>query len=351
MSQRADTVILDSLEADPSSPEDGEVWYNATSDKLMARENGVSVALSTASGAASDQPAVSARRTTALATTASFVDVTLDSTDVENDTATVEHDDTNTDRITLKNAGLYLIAYHADIDAPPIGTTLAIEAQVRANDTTVLDRSDSRVGVFSDSSIAGDDCPDMISRSFLYEATADDFITLQLRHVIIGGSDPTNTKVGLTLSATRLTGTKGDQGDAGAPGFGVVIQTKAIKLAADQTTTSTSFVDLVGASVTLTIGANPVIIMASVSASISAANNGYQIEIDVDGSPEGAAGEDAKTANKQSTTTYTGKTAVLTAGAHTVKIRWRTSGGTLQCRPSTNPTLEHASLVVMEVSG
>jgi hypothetical protein len=40
----------------------------------------------------------------------------------------------------------------------------------------------------------------------------------------------------------------------------------------------------------------------------------------------------------------------LAAGAHTVKIRWKVSGGTGQIRAATIPTQEHASLLVEEVT-
>ena len=60
--------------------------------------------------------AVQARRTTALTLTTSYVDVTMDATDVETDAAVIEHDNTNTDDIDIKVTGTYEISYDVDVE-------------------------------------------------------------------------------------------------------------------------------------------------------------------------------------------------------------------------------------------
>ncbi len=46
MAQRVDSIILDPLTADPSSPSDGELWCNSTDNKVRCQEGGVTKDLS-----------------------------------------------------------------------------------------------------------------------------------------------------------------------------------------------------------------------------------------------------------------------------------------------------------------
>jgi hypothetical protein len=169
----------------------------------------------------SDQPAVQARRTTVLAFTPAWVDVTLDATDFENDAAVVEHN-VATDRITLKGAGAYLISYRVDTDQPaPITQwqTLA-QARVTVNDVAAaLDGSDSDEQALEDGSLVGDAAVwPSLQASFIYDATANDFVTLQIQHTESDGGTNLQTAAGrVVFSAIRLTG---KTGPAGAPGSG-----------------------------------------------------------------------------------------------------------------------------------
>lgn len=170
----------------------------------------------------SDQPAVQARRTTALAFTSAWVDVTLDATDFENDAAIVEHD-AATDRITLKEAGPYWISYRVDTDQPSFGSnwqTIA-QARVRVNDTgAALNGSDSEEQALEDSSLVGDAAvwPSLKS-GFIYDATASDFITLQIQHTESDAGTNLRAAAGrVTFSAVRMTGKTGAQGAPGAGG-------------------------------------------------------------------------------------------------------------------------------------
>ncbi len=141
---------------------------------------------------AGDRAAVKARRTTTLAIPSAFADVTLDATDIENDTATVEHDNTNTDRITLVRDGLFWVHYNMNFDA--IGVTNAtayIEARVRVNDTTVIDGSLSSNTDFDDNSIEGNDVQNGLNCGFLFEGSAGDFLTLQVQYTQVSSNDPT----------------------------------------------------------------------------------------------------------------------------------------------------------------
>lgn len=223
-----ETLVLDAsntgaganvnIVANQGSDNDGTLRYNATTNQWEYSNDGGTFNAIGGAAAAADQSSVKARRTTTYAITSSFVDITLDTTDVENDVTIVEHDNTNTDQITLHEAGLYAIRYHTNINSPGTSTNLNIEGQIRVNNTTVINGSDSRASIFDDTSIPGSDHTDYISRTFLYNATADDFITLQLRHVVLGGTGTTTTLAGLTVEVIRLSGQKGVDGINGTDG-------------------------------------------------------------------------------------------------------------------------------------
>ncbi len=340
-------IELDSVTADPTS--DGKIVYRSDTGKFRGREGGtVKDLVGGAGGAASEQPAVQARRTTAYVTTASFVNVTLDATDVENDISVVEHDDTNTDRLNLKVvAGLYRIQYHGKCSEPSgASSNMNVEAQVLSKDAGgALPGSDDITTVFDDSSLAGDVHDDSISGSFLYEAVTSDYVTLQIRHVDVGASGDTVSVTGITFTAVRLTGEKGDQGDAGPAGAGIVLQSKFVEVTTDETEPSTVFVDLI--STTITTGANFLFVLVTAGISASAANKNAQLQIDIDGTTFRAAGEELKTSGVASSVAVSVKIAV-TAALHTVKLQWRVSGGNVQCRPVTSGDDEHCSMILLE---
>ncbi len=142
---------------------------------------------------------VQARRTTGFVLTTAFVDVTLDTTDVESDAAVLNHDlVTNTDNIIIGVTGTYKVSYEVDIEVDTTGeSTITADGRVRVNDGGVgLPGSDALCGAFSDGSIIADFMQNHLSQSFYVELTSGDFITLQLEKVEIGGTD--------TYTATRV---------------------------------------------------------------------------------------------------------------------------------------------------
>lgn len=176
-------------------------------------------------GVAGDQAAVQARRTTAQSFTTAWVDVPFDATDFENDAAVVEHDNTNTDRITLKDAGPYLILSRVTALPPANAGTnwqTLVESRVRINDTGAeLPGSLVSAETLEDGSLVGDaQASAILTSSFIYDATANDFLSLQIQR--------TDSDIGTNIEAApgqsmlvaiRLTGQKGDTGPAG-PGGG-----------------------------------------------------------------------------------------------------------------------------------
>lgn len=167
-----------------------------------------------------DMPGVQARRTTDQLFTTAWADVLLDATDFENDAAVVEHD-ALTDRITLKEAGPYWVFYRVDADAPPQSNMASfVEARVRVNDAGA-DLPGSLCGsdTLDDSSLVGDQTVSaVLTGGFVYDATASDFLTLQVQRTDSSGTATINAAANRTvLGAIRLTGKTGPQG---APGSG-----------------------------------------------------------------------------------------------------------------------------------
>jgi hypothetical protein len=154
-----------------------------------------------------DNAAAQARRTTAFTLPTVFGDITLDATDVETNSAIVNHDGVTTDRIDLVLAGAYEIHYHYEVGpSSDVGSGARIEARVRVNDTTVLPGSEQYTMIHNDSSLESQNHVDGLACSFLYEATAADFITLQSQMVITAGTpDPDLLAGTIVLTAKRLT--------------------------------------------------------------------------------------------------------------------------------------------------
>ncbi len=171
-------------------------------------------------GTPSDQPTVQARRTTNQAFTSAWVDVPLDATDEENDATVLEHSVT-TDRLDLKENGMYEIHYRVDAHVAAQGNFHAdVFGRVRANDVGAdLPGSESESDVLDDSSLVGDQTiSDILSATFDYEVTAaPEFISLQVQKLDTSGTGAINARAnGTVLKATRKTGVTGPAGPAGA---------------------------------------------------------------------------------------------------------------------------------------
>lgn len=116
--------------------------------------------------------------------------------------------------------------------------------------------------------------------------------------------------------------------DAGgtAPVFGRVVRT-----AGNITTTSTTLVDVTGASITFTTGAFPVAYGASSNTLNSLAGKDHRLNCLVDSTLQhGTVGVTFKLADASIaySACYTGQSAALTAASHTIKLQWAVQGGT-----------------------
>ena len=110
------------------------------------------------------------------------------------------------------------------------------------------------------------------------------------------------------------------------PAFGRVLRT-----AGNITTTSTSLTDVTGATVTITTGVYPVAYgtYQQVTHSATAGQTAYNINID--GSLQlGTVGLDIQNsvAGWQENGSFSGLSAALSAGSHTIKMQWRVLSGT-----------------------
>ena len=115
------------------------------------------------------------------------------------------------------------------------------------------------------------------------------------------------------------------------PAFGRVVRT-----AGNLTTTSTSLVDVTGATVTFTTGAFPVaygVAQAGWNNTINAAN---RFNVDIDGTLQhGSIGIQVNqpTAGYRVNYSFSGQSVALSAGSHTIKLQWSVNSGTgtLEC--------------------
>jgi hypothetical protein len=159
-------------------------------------------------GTVGDLAAVQARRTTTLANIpTTWTDVNLNATDFENDPSLVEHDNTNTDRIQIKAAGVYEVWY-------TVSALEEIQSRVRVNDSTVIPGSTQQAGRQGGFDITNDIYS--ISNKTIRQFAAGEYVTLQIQSAV--GDD--TLQANAVLSVTKLEGAPGQDG---APGSGVAI--------------------------------------------------------------------------------------------------------------------------------
>jgi len=149
-------------------------------------------------------------------------------THLENNTAVIEHSGTNSDRILIKETGLYYISFSMSFDADAGEET--IEARVLIDNTTVIPGSLREA--------SEDDEINDLSNAFPAELTAGTFLTFQTQ------ASGTGNLIDLTsnFAVMRARGTKGAKGD---PGAGTTISIKEDDVAVANTPHDTiNFVDM-----------------------------------------------------------------------------------------------------------
>jgi len=133
-----------------------------------------------------------------------------------------------------------------------------------------------------------------------------------------------------------------NSGGGGSSSGSGLLQVAAVKLTSGNITTgSATFVDLTGATVTLTTGAHRCIVYAII---VGNSSNGSDIIYDllIDGVSQsngnlGFVFTDQQSSLESVNFSFSYLTDVLSAASHTIKIQWRTTGGTATTRASNSP--------------
>ena len=155
------------------------------------------------------------------------------------------------------------------------------------------------------------------------------------------GTAPTIASLNITtaLTLTSASGTNGQvltsAGSGNAPTWTTVTATapafgRVVRTAGSVSTTSTSFVDLTGASITLTTGAFPVHLSFAASWYNDTDNQAIYINADIDGALELGTNGIIKndTFGQEANASFSLDSAALTAASHTFKIKFKVGGGT-----------------------
>lgn len=193
---------------------------------LSVTNDGSGVATIDASGGGTiaDLPAIQIRRTTAYNNVPlTWMDLTFDATDLENNNSVIEHNDTNTDDIDIKEDGLYWLYYNVGVDDE-------VKCRIRVDDTTVVPGSEKQVGDPNDvNDIIGGD-----SVGVIYSLSSGQKITLQ----ISASTTSENIQAEATFIIIKLQGIKGDKGD---PGSGSSIEVQENDSTVNSTTDTLNF--------------------------------------------------------------------------------------------------------------
>ena len=158
-----------------------------------------------------------------------------------------------TDRLTLKDPGPYWVFYRVDADVDPAASSdfhAFCEARVRVNDAGgALPGSECGADALEDGSLLGDSTVSpVLTGGFIYDATADDFLTLQIQKTESDTGGVINAAANRTLmGAIRLTGQKGPAGADGAGANASFLKTETVLTSGNINVTATAFTDVAGA--------------------------------------------------------------------------------------------------------
>lgn len=185
----------------------GSRWIDVTNDEEYVCLDATSTAAvwektTSVDLESTDMNVAQARRTTTYTCTATYTDITFDSTDIENDTSVVEHHNTNTERLIAKDTGLYQITATCNFDAL---ATSKPYVRFYKNGSTI-------VGTEYSNSMGNNNSFPFVNMSTMVSLTANDYITLQVKD---SGIDKSTLRTDTVFSMIRLSGTKGDEGPPG----------------------------------------------------------------------------------------------------------------------------------------
>ena len=147
-------------------------------------------------------PTLHISRSSSLALTTSFVDIFFENKNIENDDSIIEWDDLNTDRILIKEEGLYNIYFRGTVESN--STTEYSYFRIRKNDSVILNPEECSIRTYQHEI-------QELSINIPVELNQNDFLTVQ-------GRRGSSTYIDLLISdfvVTKLEGTKGDPGPPG----------------------------------------------------------------------------------------------------------------------------------------
>lgn len=127
-----------------------------------------------------------------------------------------------------------------------------------------------------------------------------------------------------------------------------LLQTTFTEVTVDTTTGSGVFVDLISQVITITAG-SIILISFTASASNTSQNTTIDFQLMIDGVATRGTGMRTSSTTAPQGNAITYRKTGLAVGAHTIKIQWRTGGGTARVRPVAT-AIEHASLLCQEVT-
>lgn len=197
--------------AEQGTENNGVLRYDDGNNRWELSNDGGSFLPIAVGSSATDLPVVQIRETTSFAvSSAGFADVTFNTTDIENDPAVLEHDNTNTDRILVKEDGLYLVSYGVTfLDQGGSGSYPLFGGQFRVNDSTIVVGSVAATGLIDFNATVN--MYNSLSKSAVVSLVDGDFLTFQLQADVAGFSTLQNASV----IVMKLEGIEGPEGPAG----------------------------------------------------------------------------------------------------------------------------------------
>ena len=212
-----ETLVLDSsntgvganvnIVANQGSDNDGTLRYNATTNQWEISNDGGGFNPIAIGTLATALPVVQVRQAGGYTlSSATWADITFDTTDLENDSAVLEHNNTLTDRIDVKEDGIYMITYNLNLNE---GTATGTwDSRVILNDTTPMNGSVNTNSNYQNEYVA-------TSATFYANLTASDFITLQAQRSSANNLTDVANPV---MTITKMEGIKGADGANGTDG-------------------------------------------------------------------------------------------------------------------------------------
>lgn len=203
-------------------------------------------------GAAGDMAAVMTIRTTRYFFTTSWVPLTYDTTDVENEPTIIEHNNTTTSRIDIKEDGLYRLEFNTSFEQDSLAGNYYL--RFRKNGTTTLGDSER---AYNRGAPAGGIRVDFTAMSNIVAELVDgDYVEVEVKK---DSGDPNDSvEQGAIFSVVKLQGPTGDAGADGADGANgatgsgsnIIVQDEGVNV----TGTPHDELNFVGSGVTVTDG-------------------------------------------------------------------------------------------------